>query len=1150
MNERDIFIAAMQLDDPAERQAYLAEACGTDGGLRREVEGLLAVCASAESFLESPPPGLSAPADNVLREGPGTVIGPYQLLQQIGEGGMGVVFMAEQEEPVRRKVALKIIKPGMDSAGIIARFEAERQALALMDHPNIARVFDAGTVRSRQSAVGSQEVLPTSQSTANCQLPTGEGRPYFAMELVKGAPVTEYCDQHHLTPRERLELFVPVCQAVQHAHAKGIIHRDLKPSNVLVTRYDSRPVPKIIDFGVAKAVGLKLTERTLFTEFGAIVGTLEYMSPEQAELNQLDVDTRSDIYALGVLLYELLTGTTPLQSKRVEEPGFWELLRLIREGETQRPSTRLSTAEDLPTIAANRGMDPGKLGGLVRGELDWIVMKALEKDRNRRYETANALALDLQRYLAGEAVQACPPSSWYRLRKFARRHQVGLAFAGLLLLFLVALGGGLGWAIGDRAARQHVQHDEADNALRRAVRTLEQGKYAEAAAWVERAEGVLAGGQEHPALQPRLQAIRADLDMVAELKEIRIRQSDVQNERLDLLSADPAFAQAFRRYGIDVESLQVEAAATAIRARPIALELVLALDDWADLRQQHPANTKGWQHFLAVAQAADGDDLRNQLRQALAQTPADLPALKRLAASDNLTKVPAPTLVLLARLLRGSGAFEQAVAVLRQAQRRYPNDFWVNHDLGYCLVRTQPPRWQEALPFYTTALGLWPESPGVRVNLARVLNETGDYHGAIAVLEEAIYRRPDNATAYNSRGFAYNRLGQPDKALTDFNQAIKLKPAYALPWNNRGNSHVNLGQPAKAIADYSRAIRLDPNYVKALNNRANLYRDLGQLDKAAADYSKVLDLKQDDAETWNNRGTVYHALGQFTSAIADLTRAIQLKPNYAEAWSNRGDAYRKQRPPDLDQALADLDQAIKLEPNFAPAWYNRGIVYRLLERLDDAVADCTRVIQLTPGYAEAWNNRGGIYRMQGKLNEAVTDLDQAIKLKPDLVQALNNRGLVHQQLEQWDRAIADFSKAVSLKPRSPGIHKNLAWLLAACPEAKFRDPRRAVEVAKKVVALAPREAVAWKTLGVAHYRAGDCKASIEALDRSLALQENASRAATEWFFLAMAHARLAHEAEARRWYEKALEWMEKRAPMDAELQRFRTEAAALLKIDN
>ena len=418
-SEQSIFLHAIGLDSPDERSAYLAEACRDHPGLWAELDALLA----AHDRLGGLPPGTSvrggsAPAATVGVTSPtagersGAQIGPYKLLQPIGEGGMGTVFMAEQTEPVKRLVALKIIKAGMDSRQVLARFGAERQALALMDHPNIARVLDAGA--------------------------TDAGRPYFVMELVKGIPITQFCDERRLSTRERLELSIPVCQAVQHAHQKGVIHRDLKPSNVLVALYDDKPVPKVIDFGVAKATGPRLTEQTLYTEFGTVVGTLEYMSPEQAQLNQLDVDTRSDIYSLGVLLYELLTGSTPLERKRITQAAFLEVLRVIREEEAQRPSLRLSTTEDLPSIASCRHIEPRKLSALVRGELDWIVMKALEKDRNRRYETANGLAADLRRHLDDEPVQACPPSAWYRFGKFARRNKAALSAAGLIAAAMLA----------------------------------------------------------------------------------------------------------------------------------------------------------------------------------------------------------------------------------------------------------------------------------------------------------------------------------------------------------------------------------------------------------------------------------------------------------------------------------------------------------------------------------------------------------------------------------------------------------------------------------------------------------------------------------------------------------------------------------------
>jgi serine/threonine protein kinase len=410
-DEATIFNAARHIQMPDARQAYIEHACVGDPRLQARIESLLRVYDRQGNFLESPADEIAAAVQG-SGEGPGTQIGPYKLIEKIGEGGFGVVFMAEQYHPVRRKAAVKILKPGMDSKQVVARFEAERQALALMDHPNIAHVLDGGASAS--------------------------GRPYFVMDLVKGIPINKYCDEHHLTLRERLALFVPVCQAVQHAHQKGIIHRDLKPTNVLVAVYDGEPVPKVIDFGVAKALAEPLTERTLVTGVGDIIGTLEYMSPEQAEFNAHDIDTRSDIYSLGVILYEVLTGTTPLTRERIKQAGVAEALRLIREEEPPRPSNRLSNSKDsLASISAQRKLEPTALPRQVRGDLDWIVMKALDKDRARRYATANGLARDIERYLSDEPVEAGPPSAVYRWRKLVRRNQRLLLTAAAVAIFLL-----------------------------------------------------------------------------------------------------------------------------------------------------------------------------------------------------------------------------------------------------------------------------------------------------------------------------------------------------------------------------------------------------------------------------------------------------------------------------------------------------------------------------------------------------------------------------------------------------------------------------------------------------------------------------------------------------------------------------------------
>ena len=529
--EETLFNAALQLATPEERAAYLKSACPDDEPLRKRILALLQAHEQANAPLDEPAAGLPArtlvlnPALIQPTEKAGDKIGRYKLLQQIGEGGCGVVYMADQEEPVRRRVALKVIKLGMDTKQVIARFEAERQALAMMDHPNIAKVLDAGA--------------------------TETGRPYFVMELVRGIRITDYCDQNNLPTRERLNLFNQVCNAIQHAHQKGIIHRDIKPSNILVTMHDGVPVPKVIDFGIAKATEQRLTDKTLFTAFEQFMGTPAYMSPEQAEMSGLDIDTRSDIYALGVLLYELLTGKTPFDAKELLQAGLDEMRRTIREKEPARPSTCLSTMldADLTTVAKHRQADPSKLTHLLRGDLDWIVMKTLEKDRTRRYETASGLAADIQRHLQNEPVIARPPSHLYRFQKLVRRNKLAFAAAGAVAVALIL---GFGVSIWlhrndpEYAAREAVMaakkqlgsdNPELPTAMLHLVDVLKENhKTAEARDWTEQ---VAALYRSHPDWSAEKR--KAVLDTLnGQLKELGEPDEAVtiEEERLQLLRAN------------------------------------------------------------------------------------------------------------------------------------------------------------------------------------------------------------------------------------------------------------------------------------------------------------------------------------------------------------------------------------------------------------------------------------------------------------------------------------------------------------------------------------------------------------------------------------------------------------------------------------
>jgi eukaryotic-like serine/threonine-protein kinase len=1088
LDEKAIFNVARQIGSPDARAEYLRQACETDSGLRERVEVLLRAYEEQASFLESPPPvGVAPTIDQPASESPGTVLGPYKLVEQIGEGGMGTVWMAQQTEPVKRLVAVKLIKAGMDSRQVVARFEAERQALALMDHPNIARVLDGGT--------------------------TTAGRPYFVMDLVKGVPITKYCDEHRLTPRQRLELFLPVCQAVQHAHQKGIIHRDLKPSNVLVALYDGKPVPKVIDFGVAKAAGQPLTEKTLVTGFGAIVGTLEYMSPEQAEINQLDIDTRSDIYSLGVLLYELLAGSPPFSRKDLEKAGMLEMLRVIREQEPSKPSTKLSTADGLPTLAANRGTEPAKLTKLVRGELDWIVMKALEKDRNRRYETANGFAMDIQRYLADEAVLAGPPSAAYKLRKFARRNKRALAAAAVLLTGFAVLVGSIGWVVYDRAVRQATLEQSISKALDESRDWQRQGNWPEATAAVSRARSLAADGITSEELRRQVRVRQADLEMVASLDEIYLRWGNVEDAGIlektpGLLrdeEVDQGYAEAFRESGIDIDTLDGSEAARAILGRSVREETAVALDHWAFIRRQLN-DSSGAERILRVARSVDHDPWRNRLRDLLAARQLDRKALTDLAESAPVHEFPPATVMQLADVLTSANETGRAIDILEQAQRRHPDHAVINIRLAaLCFAQA---RWDDTIRFASVAVATRPRSPHTLARLSEALTRKGKHEEAVAVGREAVRLHPQSAFAHACLAYALEGSGELGAALGEFRQAVQLGSNYAWAHYGAGRMLAKQERWAEAVAELRQAARLDPRgfalaylgealvkndrldeairaYQDAVRSRpgsAELHAALGDLwfkkqawDEAVAAYSEAIRLAPQSGWTQLQLGVALQKRGDWDKSIAPLEEAVKL--GFNELWSRYRLGWAFYETADYEAAFAAFEKVVRLDRSLVEARFGLAAACAALQQWDRAETEYGAALEKT------WladNPEPGLWTVIAHREELFNRLRQS---RPNDHRVCQIRGRALAMKGNWDAAAADFARA--LESAAPGT--NPWW---GPPAEVAADASQWNEILDRLVHLHPDNQYLWIAAAKRHGVAGRYQEAVDALQQTLDRQRN------------------------------------------------------------
>lgn len=735
MREREIFSEAKALGTPSERAAFLEQACGDDSGLRQRMERLLAVNADPGSLLER----MDAAGDREpIGEQPGDQIGHYRLLKVIGEGGFGVVFHAQQDQPIRREVALKVIRPGMDSRQIISRFEAERQALAMMDHPNIAKVLEAST--------------------------TNSGRPYFVMELVRGESIVRHCQTEGLALKQRLELFIQLCQAISHAHSKGIIHRDIKPSNVLVTVVNDRPTVKVIDFGVAKAISSQWSERSIQTANGAVVGSLEYMSPEQANLNSTDIDTRSDIYSLGVLLYELLTGAPPIDSVQLRRAGLLEALRLIREQEPLRPSQRLRSAEATRPAGNHDGDALDFSSSSIRGDLDWIALKAIDKDRDRRYQSALDLGEEVSRYLHGNPVLAHPPSAIYYLRKHLRRNRRSWILTAMSLV-LVGLFAGWQWNNSYEKARRDSAHlQRVQTALSNANAMLiaaEESSIGQAAPWTAARAAVTRLHELieiYPVDAPTQSSVGLFLDKfqrqdrsrrLAEHVEQVVMMSATQPDLTSWEQMDQQFKELFLSEGIDPEHQSPQEIAAAIRSHESAVPLKDALELWIGTKGQisalggAKATAANMQPMADAMLAADSDPVRSGIRKLLYSgkrfTSSEVDAV---VANQDLSTQSPRTLSWLATMYHSAGASELADSVFYRALERFPDDFMLNFDFAYTLENQQ--RWPECIRYFLRCTALRPDVAGVWRALGNAYQKNGESARATEALAKAVRLAPQH----------------------------------------------------------------------------------------------------------------------------------------------------------------------------------------------------------------------------------------------------------------------------------------------------------------------------------------------------------------------------------------------------------------------
>ncbi len=998
-----VFFGALEKGSPAECAAYLDEACDGDGILRERVERMLKAQANAGDFLETPARVMDATLIEPVAETFGTVIGRYRLLEQIGEGGFGVVFMAEQEEPIRRTVAMKIVKPGMDTKEVISRFTVERQALALMDHPNIARVLDAGTTES--------------------------GRPYFVMELVQGVSITEHCDRNRLNVRQRLELFVTVCQAVQHAHQKGVIHRDIKPGNVLITSHDGRPLAKVIDFGIAKAISRKLTDETLFTAHDLMIGTPQYMSPEQAAMSGLDVDTRSDVYSLGVLLYELLTGTTPLDRQRVRELAYDEIRRMICEEEPPKPSSRVSAREAESTgVSDARRTDPKRLGATLRGDLDWIAMKALEKDRTRRYETAAGLASDIGHYLNQEPVAACPPSPSYRLAKFARRNKVALLTAGAVAVALILGLVGSTWQAVRATKAERLAQEESNRSRTEADRA--QAVVALLSEMLESANPDKAKGANY--------TVRELLDDFSQNLDVQLQgQPEVE------ATVRATIGNAYRRLALPDQAAPHLRAALDLRRRVFGNEhamvaeslLDCAFNCWEKDRQSEEAVALA-REALAIYRTLGGrsEEMISALRHLqlfLGNSPEGKAAAQEaltIAEASQIGEHPDIAIILhnWAQMEVANRDYARAEALGRKALEmhrqvhgsEHPETAWALNALANALKAQG--KSDEAAAYYREGIRIFNRQYGgsyrgaeaAMKGLTQILQSRGDNIALEAMWREVLAIRQEQfgpehvkvGAALCGLASVLSSQGRHQQAEPYCRDAIAVLEKTATQTDERT-------ELARALIDYGNLLEVQG---QPLDARVYFERALGVLDVLGEGVGGDEDespATRSNLETM--LGSSHLHLKNYDEALTHLARAVELNPSNGWAHLLRSAAFLD--TDHYEEALGSADRAVRQAGGWCSYKY-RADAYRAFQRYDEALADYGRAEEKCGDAFSICGSRAEVYLATQAYEKALVDLEKAVEIRPAWTHGYRCLASVHYHLGRYDDALADIRQAVDLEP--------------------------------------------------------------------------------------------------------------------------------------